>query len=755
MNLRSRFRLVIVSMVLLLTSSVAILILEIQHTKLHIQQATDLDELVAKLYELRILSSEHKDVSSERVEQQWRSLHNQIKAKLGEQKNMPAEVKDAVEGLQQTYERLVSPTQNQPESEASQKRLTKQLETTLNLESQRIIDWELDLSSQTKNGIVKHLLFFGAVTFFVMLVIACVMIAVIFGTTRRLFLSIASLKNGAERIASGGLGFQVAQDGNDEIATLAAAINRMSRDLLTSYQHLREQTAQLKQEVSERLVMYETLRQSEERHRMILQTAMDGIWLVSMEGRLLEVNEAYCRLSGYSVQELLALRISDLEVCETNGETAGRIQKIKAQGDFRFESRHRRKDGRMFDVEISAQFQPEEGGRILAFIHDITERKRAEAEHLRAEKLQGLGTLAGGIAHDFNNLLQGLFGNMSIAMEELSKEHPGYAFLEQAEKSRSRAVRLTKQLLTFAKGGAPVKESVSLGELIAEVARFDLSGSKVSLIYRQAEDLWQADADKGQLQQVVSNLVINARQAMPNGGHLTITLENADLPAEAVPALSQGRYVKLTVQDEGVGIEPEVLGQIFDPYFTTKHTGSGLGLATVWSIINKHGGHISVDSEVSKGTTFTLYLPVSSATSPTEPKLPVAERPLQTRAAKLLVMDDEDMVCKIVTKILERGGNTVVSAQDGKEAIALYKQALEAGVPFDAVILDLTIPGGIGGVQAVSALRAIDPNVRAIVSSGYADDPVMANPAAYGIKGVVAKPYTADALREAVARVLS
>ena len=392
---------------------------------------------------------------------------------------------------------------------------------------------------------------------------------------------------------------------------------------------------------------------------------------------------------------------------------------------------------------------------MISAVWDVTERKHAEAELQKMDKLQSVGILAGGIAHDFNNILLGLFGNISIAMDDLPKEHPSYAPLEEAEKSMSRAVRLTKQLLTFAKGGAPVKEYVSLGDMVEEVARFDLTGSNVRLVYHHDADLWPVNADKGQLQQVVANLVINARQAMPSGGHLTVTLENEDLPAAAVPTLSPGRYVKVTVRDEGEGISPKVIEHIFDPYFTTTQTGTGLGLATVWSILNKHNGHIGVVSELGKGTTFTFYLPASAAQLPEEAKPPAAECPAPARPAKILVMDDEASVSRLVVSMLEPCGYTVATAADAQAAIALYKEALKAGIPFDLVVMDLTIPGGPGGKEVIQDLLALDPRVHAIVSSGYADDPVMANPAAYGFKGTVAKPYTARSLREAVARVLA
>ena len=424
------------------------------------------------------------------------------------------------------------------------------------------------------------------------------------------------------------------------------------------------------------------------------------------------------------------------------------------------EYRFRRKDGTycwVFDrarVIRDAAGQPRE---VIGHMIDTTEHRRIEAELQTMNKLQGIGTLAGGIAHDFNNILHGLYGNISFAKEDLPKEHPAYAALEEAEKSMGRAVRLAKQLLTFAKGGAPVKEKASLGALIKEVAQNELSGGNVKLDYRQAEDLWPADVDKGQIQQVVSNLTVNARQAMPEGGHLYISLENAELTAAAVCGLLQGRYVKVTVRDNGPGIAHAVIGKIFEPFFSTKQTGRGMGLATTWSIITKHGGHISAESDLGKGTTFTFFLPASATPQQAAAIPPAAERPTlaSSRPAKILVMDDEASICRLAVQMLIPCGYSVAAAPGGREAIALYKQALESGEPFDVVIMDLTIPGGIGGKEAVNALLALDPNVRAIVCSGYADDPVMASPVAFGFKASLAKPYTKNKLRNAVAQILA
>jgi PAS domain S-box-containing protein len=392
--------------------------------------------------------------------------------------------------------------------------------------------------------------------------------------------------------------------------------------------------------------------------------------------------------------------------------------------------------------------------RMIGTLRDITEGKQAEEELQKMQKLKSIGTLAGGIAHDFNNILMGLFGNISLAKMKLSKDHPGFKSLEKAEKSMNRATRLTRQLLTFAKGGEPVKEDVHLGEFVEKVTRFHLSGSNVTLVSEQAEDLWMTEVDKGQVQQVFSNLTINANEAMRDGGHLYITLENADISEDAVPNLNPGKYVKVTVRDEGTGIEQKHLDRIFDPYFSTKQAGSGIGLATVYSIINKHSGHISVDSALGKGTTFTLYLPASESQQQPETKQPEAEPSTKEQTARILVMDDEKMVLEVVTSMLESTGYSVETADGGKQALEMYKQSMDAGEPFDVVIMDLTIPDGVGGKEAIKDILEIDPEARCIVSSGYADDPVMASYAEYGFKGIAPKPYTMSELREVLSQVL-
>ncbi len=391
---------------------------------------------------------------------------------------------------------------------------------------------------------------------------------------------------------------------------------------------------------------------------------------------------------------------------------------------------------------------------VVEFVKDISKQKRTEEYLQKMEKLKSVGTLAGGIAHDFNNILMGLFGNISIAKERLDKEHPSFKTLEEAEKSMNRAARLTTQLLTFAKGGEPVKEDVTLGTLVEEVVRFDLSGSNVKPVFAQSTDLWLADVDKGQIQQLFSNLTINAKQAMPDGGHLYITLKNEEFYDKTFAEFKVGKYIKVTVRDEGSGIEQKHLERIFDPYFTTKQAGSGLGMATAYSIVSRHGGHIGVASELGQGTVFTLYLPASEVLQLPQTELVSAGSSYLGQSARVLVMDDEEIIREVVSQLLEACGYEVETAEGGQSAIEMYQQARACGRPFAVVIMDLTIPGGMGGEEAIKELLVLDPEVKAIVSSGYADDPIMANYTEYGFKGIVSKPYSIMQLREVLNRVL-
>jgi signal transduction histidine kinase/ActR/RegA family two-component response regulator len=394
------------------------------------------------------------------------------------------------------------------------------------------------------------------------------------------------------------------------------------------------------------------------------------------------------------------------------------------------------------------------------------ELTKANEELAKMQKLESLGILAGGIAHDFNNSLQAILGCITLAKMHTNSNNGIHEYLEDARKVIYKSKGLSQQLLTFSRGGAPVKNTLSLSELIRDSARLALSGLNVKYEIGIPDGLWPVEADKGQMNQVISNLIINAGQAMPKGGNIKVWAENINVVEKDQIPLQQGRYVKITIEDHGTGISQVYLQKIFDPYFTTKKNGSGLGLATAYSIIKQHGGYITVESEIGVGTTFHIYLPASQKkiqkkfvlreakeVSPKPVEEEDKEKPIVSKG-KILLMDDEYIIRTILSKQLRGLKYEVETAEEGSEAIRLYKSAGETGKPFDAVVMDLTISGGMGGEETIKNLLEVDPEVKAIVVSGYANDPIMANYKRYGFSGVLPKPHEIHELDEALQKVI-
>ncbi len=426
------------------------------------------------------------------------------------------------------------------------------------------------------------------------------------------------------------------------------------------------------------------------------------------------------------------------------------------EGDtpFRTEYRIYRKDGSLAWARDEAVVVRDSDGTPLflqGIMLDVTVEKRLTEELLNARKLESVGMLAGGIAHDFNNSLMGILGNLSIAKSRVGKKHAAYGRLREAEKAALRAKGLTRQLLTFSKGGAPVRRTTSIEGVIRDTVQFVLSGSNVRGQVIVEPGLWPAEVDAGQISQVIENLVLNAVQAMPDGGLVQVEADNVDVPAGSGLPVCQGCFVRIRVSDEGIGIPPEAVDRIFDPYFTTKEHGSGLGLATSYAIVQKHEGHLAVRSRQGGGTEFTLHLPAGKEVERMrEENEPVAA----AHRGHVLVMDDDDLVRDTIGAMLAGLGHSAEFASDGESAVQAYRSAMQAGRPFDAVILDLTIRGGYGGEEAMRRLLEIDPGAVGIVSSGYSESPVMAEAHRFGFRDCIAKPYQPTELGAVLDRVL-
>ncbi len=485
-----------------------------------------------------------------------------------------------------------------------------------------------------------------------------------------------------------------------------------------------------------------SLREGEENFRMLVENANDGIMIAGSQGTHLFANQRAAEITGYTTDELLKTTIKDLAHPDELPKIMERFVMRMARQDAprQYETMIRRKNGESLPIEITASRTTWKGQpAVIVVFRDIAERRRLEEERLKTSKLESLGTLAGGIAHDFNNILTGVLANVSLANLHVPLDGKTRHLLAQAEKATLRARDLTHQLLTFARGGVPVKKVFSIAERLEDWVTFALRGSGTKAEIDPVNDLWAVEADEGQISQVIQNVVINADQAMPNGGTVRIRASNVRIGSGTDLPLAPGKYVRLCVVDEGIGIPPEHLPRIFDPYFTTKQRGSGLGLATAFSIVRNHEGHVRVESELGAGTTIEIYLPAWDGPLP---ETPCSEETLYKGSGRILVMDDEEAVRESAGEILRHIGYEPSFARDGAEAVDLYRRARESDAPFDAVIVDLTVPGGMGGKEAVQRIATVDPGVKAVVSSGYANDPVMADYRRHGFSAVITKPYS-------------
>ena len=516
-------------------------------------------------------------------------------------------------------------------------------------------------------------------------------------------------------------------------------------------------------EITQRKQAQEALAAEKERLAVTLRSIGDGVITTDTRGNIVLLNKVAEQLTGWSQTEAVDKPLAEVfQIIDATSRTPvdNPAVKVLAEGTIIELANHIvliARDGTEKKIADSAapihDKESQTIGVVVVF-RDVTARLKMEEELLKAKKLESVGVLAGGIAHDFNNILVAILGNIGLAREIMTNAPEESLFLlEEAEKASWRAKNLTQQLLTFSKGGAPIIETASVTEIIKESADFVLHGGKVSCRYHFPADLWLAAIDKGQMSQVIQNLILNARQAMPKGGFIDISCENIQPTTPNDTPLPAGEYVRIMIKDAGSGMSPEILARIFDPYFSTREKGSGLGLAITHSIIEKHHGHISVSSTPGVGTTFTITLPANPDGEIIPPAAPSSAAIMGH--GRILIMDDEVIVRNIVSKMLVRLGYEVTIAKDGQEAIDLFSQAAAANRSFDATIMDLTVPGGMGGQEAGKEILNLAPDARLIVSSGYSNDPVMANYREYGFRGAIQKPYRTEELGEVLKKILA
>jgi len=496
----------------------------------------------------------------------------------------------------------------------------------------------------------------------------------------------------------------------------------------------------------------DALKESEARFKDLSEATFEAV--VFMEnGIIIDVNQRFYDMFHYDNGEIIGRVALDIIA---PGVRAISNEMIAAQRGEAYETIGLKKDGTTFPIGVHPRDLHLRGRNIrISVIRDMTDQKDMEEEVLKSKNLQSVGTLAGGIAHDFNNLLMAIVGNISLAKMSVSQNGKITEFLNEAERIAFMGKNLTQQLLTFSRSGDPVRKVVFLGTILRDVAEKSLGSLPIRTRHIIPMDLFPVEVDEDQIKQVIQNMVMNAKEAMLSGGTIIISCENVNVtPQNKLPLIKED-HVKISIRDEGVGISEENMSKIFDPYFTTKGMGSqkgvGLGLAICYSIIKNHNGYILVDSALGKGTTFEIYLPASKKDII---EVRIEENVVRHGKGRVLVMDDEEMILKIAKELLQLMGYEVTTAQSGEETIGFYRQAMELKKPFDVVVLDLAIPGGMGGKEVIKELIAIDPRVSAIISSGYLNDPVVRDFKRYGFLATLTKPYEANELDDKLQNII-
>lgn len=480
-----------------------------------------------------------------------------------------------------------------------------------------------------------------------------------------------------------------------------------------------------------------------------MHSIADGIIATDINGKVIFMNNAATRITSWTFEEAIGERLSTVYHTSIQEET-----NHAKYCDFREHIFLFTKDGRQRVITDSGASIHDQNGNITGVVvvfRDITEKWRMEEEIERTQRLEFIGNLAGGIAHDFNNILSVVLANIQLVKILQEKGRDTNKYLNGMEDAVNQASSLTKQLLTFAKGGDPIKKPTLLADLLMETVELGVKGTDIECSFSIQEQLWPVEIDSGQISQVFNNLTNNAVQTIPGDGMIEISAKNISVTNQDLLPLSLGEYIQITFKDNGPGVSNEKLARIFDPYYLFGQKESGLGLAVVYSIIKRHNGFIKVWSELGVGTCFTIYLPAVRKNSPFQEFVSTSNQ----SGKKILFMDDEPHITELVSEMLDQMDYRVETAKNGTEALELFKQAQKNEAPFDVIIMDLTVPGGMGGKETISFLRKIDPTVKAIVSSGYSNDPVMSNCKRYGFNGMVSKPYKIEELCQEINRVLS
>jgi PAS domain S-box-containing protein len=517
-----------------------------------------------------------------------------------------------------------------------------------------------------------------------------------------------------------------------------------------AYRPAHHQFACIISDVTEQKCAEITLKNLLERFDQLSLQTKTFLWETDTVGLLTFVSPSIKNILGYTPEEIIGnLHFYDLHPDE--GRDSFRESVLKMMKEHKnfidYQNIIVTKDNQQVWVSVYATPHFNSDGELVGYRGgntDISERKNSETirqkleqQHQQTQRLESLGVLAGGIAHDFNNLLGGIFGFIDLAIDEC-KQTKGVQYLTTALSTIERARSLTQQLLTFAKGGSPVKSVGNLFPFLQDTVKFVLSGSNVSCRFEIDPNLKPCDFDKNQIGQVFDNIIINAMQAMPMGGMIHLAAKNVCIPANFHSSLKEGEHVKISVSDSGIGIPPDLISRIFDPFFTTKTKGHGLGLATCYSIVTRHGGYIEAESVLGKGSTFHVYLPVSQET--TSPI--ITEKPIRHSGKGIfLVMDDEEVIRMTMETMLSLFGYNVVCKESGQDTLNFFFESLNSDSVISGIILDLTIPGGMGGKEVIEEIRKLDKNIPVFVSSGYADDPVMSDPEKYGFTGSICKPF--------------